>query len=108
MNGIYMLLADFFDEAMIEYVVYLANVSGLLLLRFRPRPEDKDGAGIYRTPIFNPIVFCSIATLMVVRSAITHPVHALIIVLILGTGSLVYRSGWWRSLVARGPVMDGN
>jgi hypothetical protein len=97
-----MLLADFFGEAMIEYVVYLANISGLLLLRFRPRPEDKDGAGIYRTPIFNPIV-----TLMVVRSAITHPVHALIIVLILGTGSLVYRSSWWRSLV-RAPVTDEN
>ena len=94
---------------MIEYVVYLATVSGLLLLRFRPRPADKDPlGGVYKTSLFNPVVFCCVATLMVVRSAVAHVIQAFIIVLVLGTGSLVYRSRWWRSLIAVPSSVDSD
>ncbi|KUJ16670.1 amino acid transporter [Mollisia scopiformis] len=91
-------------KGMIEYVVYLTTVSGLLFLRFR-RPLDANTLGqMYLTPIINPIVFCSVASLMVIRSAIAHMIQALIILLILGAGILVYRSRWWRSLVAIRPA----
>jgi hypothetical protein len=94
---------------MIEYVVYLTTVSGLLFLRFRPRPADKDPLGrIYLTSISNPVAFCCVATLMVARSAIAHVIQALVIVLVLGTGSLVYQSSWWRSLVAVATTADSN
>jgi hypothetical protein len=85
---------------MVEYVVYLTTVFGVLLLRFRPLSADKEPHNqLYLTPIFNPVVFCCVATLIVIRSAIAHVPQALIIILIFGTGSLVCRSSWWQKLV---------
>jgi len=92
---------------MVEYVVYLVAVSGVLLIRFRPRPADKEpGSGIYRTPIFNPIIFCSVTALIVLRSAVAHVLQALLIILIFGTGSIIYRSSWWRKMASPTAVAD--
>lgn len=92
---------------MIEYVVYLTTVSGVLLLRFRTPSADKEPLSrLYLTPIFNPTVFCCVAALIVIRSAIAHVLQALIIILILGTGSLVCRSSWWQKLVSTTAATD--
>jgi hypothetical protein len=81
---------------MVEYIVYLATASGVLMLRFRHPAEDYDRrTGIYLAPIFNPIAFSCVATLIVIRS-----------VLIFGIGSLIYRSNWWRKLVIVSVAVD--
>jgi hypothetical protein len=83
---------------MVEYLVYLTAVSGLLLLRFTADTEPR--SRVYLTPICNPVIFSFIATLIVIRSAVAHIVQALVIVLLFGTSSLVYRSRWWSKLVS--------
>lgn len=85
---------------MVEYIVYLATASGVLMLRYRHPTADNDlHRGIYLAPIFNPIAFSCVAALIVIRSAISHMLQGLIIVLLFGIGSLIYRSSWWRKLV---------
>jgi len=92
---------------MVEYIVYLATASGVLMLRFRHPSADNDRRrGIYLAPIFNPIAFSCVATLIVIRSAIAHMLQGLTIVLIFGIGSLIYRSGWWRKLVNVSVAVD--
>jgi amino acid transporter len=92
---------------MVEYTVYLATASGVLMLRFRHPAEDNDRRrGIYLAPIFNPIAFSCVATLIVIRSAIAHMLQGLAIVLIFGIGSLIYRSNWWRKLVIVSVAID--
>jgi hypothetical protein len=84
---------------MVEYIVYLATASGVLVLRFRNPAADNDlRRGTYLTPIFNPIAFSCVAGLIVIRSAIAHMLQGLTIVLIFGIGFLIYRSSWWRKL----------
>lgn len=83
---------------MVEYLVYLTTVSGLLLLRFTANIEPRNK--VYLTPICNPVIFSCVAALIVVRSAIAHTVQALVIVLIFGASSLLYRSKWWSKLVS--------
>jgi hypothetical protein len=85
---------------MVEYIVYLATASGVLVLRFRKLAADNDlRRGIYLAPIFNPIAFSCVAALIVIRSAIAHMLQGLAVVLIFGIGFLIYRSSWWRKLV---------
>ena len=83
---------------MVEYLVYLTAVSGLLLLRFTADTEPR--SRVYLTPICNPVIFSCVATLIVIQSAVAHIVQALVIVLLFGAGSLVYRSRWWSKLVS--------
>lgn len=83
---------------MVEYLVYLTAVSGLLLLRFTADTESR--SRVYLTPICNPVIFSCVATLIVIQSAAAHIVQALVIVLLFGAGSLVYRSRWWSKLVS--------
>jgi hypothetical protein len=85
---------------MVEYIVYLATASGVLVLRLRyPAADDDLHRGIYLAPIFNPIAFSCVAALIVIRSAIAHMLQGLTVVLIFGIGFLIYRSSWWRKLV---------
>jgi len=94
---------------MVEYVVYLATISGCLLFRFRSRSEDKEPRDeFYRTPIFNPLIFCCVSALIVIRSAIAHVLQALIIILFFGIGSLIYRSKWWQKLVRTTAATDSS
>jgi amino acid transporter len=93
-------LADFCLSGMVEYIVYLTTISGLLLLRYREHYSDNvsPGVRIYLTPIFNPVIFCSIAALIVLRSTIAHLPQALMIVLLFGTSAVVYQSRWWKMI----------
>jgi hypothetical protein len=94
---------------MVEYVVYLTTVSGVLVLRFRSRSADKEPhSGLYRTSIFNPLIFCCVSALLVIRSAIAHMLQALIIILLFGTISLVYQSRWWQKLVRTTAITDSD
>ena len=70
------------------------------MLRLRYPAADNDlRSGIYLAPIFNPIAFSCVATLIVIRSAIAHMLQGLTILLIFGIGSLIYRSSWWQKVV---------
>jgi hypothetical protein len=85
---------------MVEYIIYLTTVSGLLLLRLRARsPNMEPASRVYLTPIFNPIIFCCVAALIVLRSAIAHLVQALVILFLFGASTLLYRSRWWKKVV---------
>jgi hypothetical protein len=93
-------LTDLCFPGMIEYIVYLATISGLLVLRYREQSSDNvsPSARMYRTPIVNPIIFCFIAALIILRSTIAHVLQALILVLAFGTSAIIYRSEWWRMI----------
>lgn len=94
---------------MVEYVVYFTTVSGLLLLRFRSRFADKEPPiGLYHTSIFNPLIFCCVTALVVIRSAVAHVLQALIIIALFGVFSLVYQSRWWQKLVRTAAITDSN
>ena len=83
---------------MVEYLVYLTSVSGLLVLRFAA--DRQPLSRVYHTSIINPIIFSCVAALIVVRSAIAHVVQALVIVVLLGACSILYRSRWWNKLAS--------
>ncbi|OCL02046.1 amino acid transporter [Glonium stellatum] len=88
-------------KGMVEYVIYFITVFGLLLVRFRPSPQNDEAlSGIYITPIFNPLIFCFVAALIVLRSAISHWLQATAALLVFGLGSLLYYSSWWEKLVS--------
>jgi hypothetical protein len=84
---------------MTELSVFVATVGGIFVLRSRPADPDKGPAsGHYQTSIINPVIFCGIGTLIVIRSAIVHIFQALIIIVFFVTGSIIYRSIWWQRI----------
>jgi hypothetical protein len=92
---------------MVEYTIFFATTSGVLVLRFRnPATDNVLHKGVALTPIYNPIAFCCVAGLIVIRSAIAHMLPGFIIILLFGTGALVYRFNWWRKLVGVTAAVD--
>jgi hypothetical protein len=85
---------------MTELSVFVATVGGVFVLRSRPADLDREPAGgHYQTSTINLVIFCSIGSLIVIRSAITHIVQILIIAVFFGAGSIIYRSTWWQTMV---------
>jgi hypothetical protein len=85
---------------MTELSVFVATVGGVFVLRSRPTDPDKGPAGgHYQTSTINLVIFCGIGGLIVIRSAITHIFQFLIICIFFGTGSIIYRS-FWRKTIA--------
>jgi hypothetical protein len=86
---------------MTELSVFVATVGGVFVLRSRSADPDKGPAsGHYQTSIINPVIFCGIGTLIVIRSAIVHIFQALIIAVFFGAGSIIYRSTWWQRIAS--------
>jgi hypothetical protein len=84
---------------MTELSVFVATVGGIFVLRARPVDPDKEPAGgHYQTSTINLVIFCSIGSLIVIRSAITHIFQFLIIVVFFGAGSIIYRLTWRQTM----------
>jgi hypothetical protein len=88
---------------MAEYLIYFFTVLGLLLRRFpwlvgqEPEPDART------LPILSPLIFCTLAGLVSVRSAISHVVEFILIIAFLGLCFLIYqiRHLWTPSRVER-------
>jgi hypothetical protein len=77
---------------MTELTVFVATVGGVFVLRSRPAGPDKElVGGHYQTSTINLVIFCSIGSLILIRSAFTHIFKFLIIAVFFGAGSIIYR-----------------
>ena len=72
---------------MAVWVFYVSTAVGLLILR-RREPEL---VRPYRPPIFLPIIFIIVGTLVILRSAIFAPVQSGVLVALLVVGALISR-----------------
>jgi hypothetical protein len=92
-------IADRLSTAMTELSVFVATIGGVFVLRSRPADPDLGPAGgHYQTLTINLVIFCSIGSLIVIRSAIAHIFQVLIIAALFGAGSIIYRSTWWQTI----------
>ena len=58
---------------------------GVLVLRSnRGTNQTVDDLLVYRTALFNPVVFCAVSGFVVIRSALRHQVQGLILLLFFG------------------------
>ena len=77
---------------MTELSVFVATVGGVFVLRSQPADPDKKSAHKhYQTPTINLVIFCSIGSLILIQSAITHVLQFLIIAVFFGAGLIIYR-----------------
>lgn len=87
---------------MSEYIFYFATVSSVFVFRRRTQEFAVVGAAsVYHTSLINPISFCAASAMIVLRSAIAHPMQVMVIVLFLGCGTTIYRLTWWQRLVGK-------
>jgi hypothetical protein len=88
---------------MVEYIIYFFTVLGLLLphlpwvVGYEPERDARTHS------IVNPLVFCTLAGLVSIRSAISHILEFILIVAFLGLCFLFYniRHLWSRNAVER-------
>jgi solute carrier family 7 (L-type amino acid transporter), member 6 len=80
-----------------EYTFFLLSVVGLLLLRRNERRGLGRAANTtsYSTWIGNPLIFSTVATLLIVRGVMTDPLQgvAILIVTLLGLAVFYFRFG---------------
>jgi hypothetical protein len=93
---------------MIELSAYVATVGGVFVFRSRPAgPDGGPASEHYQAPIINLLIFCGVGILIVIRSAILHIFQALVVVVFLGAGSIIYRSAWWRTIAGTTLIAGG-
>lgn len=79
---------------MAESIMLFAAVAGVLVLRRRARNIDPISLG-YRTHVLNPIIYCVVSAVVVVRSVVRHPGQGVVIFIFNSVGLGVYRFKKW-------------
>jgi hypothetical protein len=98
-------IVDRLSIAMTELSVFVATVGSFFVLRSLPADPNKESAHKYhQTPTINLAIFCSIGSLILIRSAIAHILQFLIIAVFFGAGLIIYRLALGRH---RRPITAG-
>lgn len=91
---------------MAESLTLFAAVAGVLVLRLRPHSTNEGLSNYPRMRIFNSIIYCTVIAVVIVQSAIEHPVQEVIIIAFHCVGMVVYKLGWLHKPVKAGPGLD--